>query len=60
MLNGRNITANELCTYVLGARCGAAIWADWEVQLPDTPKPPHVDPVLPDVSGEEDVRQLTV
>ena len=53
MLTRRPTTAKELCTYVIGSQCGSVIFPQWEVQLPDTPKPPHVEPVLPEVSGEQ-------
>ncbi|KAF0288119.1 Sphingomyelin phosphodiesterase [Amphibalanus amphitrite] len=58
VLSARRTTAAEVCTYVIGAQCGSVIWPQWEVQLPDTPKPPHIEPVLPDVSETTTIKVL--
>ncbi|XP_037092750.1 sphingomyelin phosphodiesterase-like [Pollicipes pollicipes] len=58
LLARRNTTGDDICTFALGARCGAAIWPPWEVQLSDKPKPPHVEPVLPEPSDTTTLKIL--
>ncbi|CAL4147603.1 unnamed protein product, partial [Meganyctiphanes norvegica] len=47
------ISPAELCGLLLGPECGTPYnpYEDWQITLPDVPKPPVTPPVQPDVSN---------